>query len=458
MATDNAATPVVDDEWDVKPPPKKAGGDDEWSVTPPNAAPDPKTGHGMENYALQQSHSLFTPNQWVGTDAHGQPIYNKPPNVIDKAADEHTANQVRLGAAENRASQSPTPVTSAAMGILPVLGIGASVAEKGLGPTLSAIAKPVAKTVVGAAGGAAAGGYGGRQIGGMFGKEGAETGGRIGSTLGGLAGGFFGGMNREPAPPPEVFPVSEGPGPYTGPSSVPKPEAVGPKIFQPGTGGAGPQGRVGNEGSAARFTNESAYNLARKGSREAIMTLGRRGIEPPPNSRYIMGDVDTDRVVYNPREVTRFDPTGEALRNMEAPEKGGRSRIIAPDTGVQGTKVPVGPQRFPGGEEKRFTPGTSPTGVERRTQAMQDYQNAIDTTPPGQLTPGEKLAQDTKIAQAGKPSGIEEGDARRFIAQDSELYARFRKLDAAANAGDRAAQKERDSMLVQAMNDLKKIQ
>jgi hypothetical protein len=242
------------------------------------------------------------------------------------------------------------------------------------------------------------------------------------------------------------------------PNLPPKSEAVGPKIFQPGTGGAGPQGRVGNEGSAARFTNESAYNLARKGSREAIMTLGRRGIEPPPNSRYIMGDVDTDRVVYNPREITRFGPTGEALRNMEAPEKGGRSRIIAPDTGVQGTKVPVGPQRFPGGEEKRFTPGTSPTGVERRTQAMQDYQNAIDTTPPGTPTPGEKLAQDTRIAQAGKPSGIEEGDARRFIAQDSELYARFRKLDAAANAGDRAAQKERDSMLVQAMNDLKKIQ
>src|ERR1700675_2536946 len=124
MATDDTTTAVADDEWEVKPPPKQAGGNGEWSVSPPAApaAPNPKTGAGMEGYALQQAHSMFTPNQVTGQTSHGQPIYDKPPNPIDKAADTHLANQVHLGAAENRAMQSPTPFTSAASAIIPTSG------------------------------------------------------------------------------------------------------------------------------------------------------------------------------------------------------------------------------------------------------------------------------------------------------------------------------------------------
>src|SRR5271154_2485762 len=182
------------------------------------AAPDLRTGQGMDTYGMNQAHSMFTPNQVTGQDAHGQPTYDKPPNIIDQASDEHIARQVRIGAAENREMHSPTPVTNAAMVLMPASGIGESIATRGLGPTLSAVAKPVARTVVGAAGGSAAGGYGGRELGKIVGQP--EAGAQIGATVGGLAGGFFGGMKGEP---PEVFPVSKSPGPYRGPSSVPTP-------------------------------------------------------------------------------------------------------------------------------------------------------------------------------------------------------------------------------------------
>src|SRR5271167_3898943 len=84
------------------------------------AAPDPRTGQGMDTYGMNQAHSMFTPNQVTGQDAQGHPTYNKPPNVIDKAADESSARQVRLGAAENRASHSPTPFTNASSLFAPV--------------------------------------------------------------------------------------------------------------------------------------------------------------------------------------------------------------------------------------------------------------------------------------------------------------------------------------------------
>src|SRR5271154_5541025 len=179
------------------------------------AAPDLRTGQGMDTYGMNQAHSMFTPNQVTGTDAHGQPTYDKPPNIIDKASDEHIARQVRLGAAENRAMHSPTPVTNASMALMPASGIGASVAERGLGPTLKAVAKPVSRTIIGAGVGAYGGGHVGKYIAG-------DTGEGIGKVVGGLAGGI-GAMGGEPVPEPEVFPVSKSPGPYRGPSSVPTP-------------------------------------------------------------------------------------------------------------------------------------------------------------------------------------------------------------------------------------------
>ena len=301
------------------------------------------------------------------------------------------------------------------LALLPVGG-GAEIAEKGFAKA----AGPLIRGVSGAVAGSAAGGYGGRQIGTMIGgKGGGETGARVGATLGGLGGGLYGGLGfNEPTPEPEVFPVAKAPGPYRGPSSVPKPidpmapklpasvaegpaypspkqwevsrqapidqtlashptlgptapaptEAAGPSLFESGAGVREPA-RVGNEGSAARWTNERAYELARQGNREALMTLERRGIQPPPNTRYVMGSPDFGRVTYNPREVTTFEPSGEPIRNMETPERGARARIITPQRGIQGTPVPIpetGTTQTGEGESaleqaRRGAPGESPT-------------------------------------------------------------------------------------------------
>jgi hypothetical protein len=391
MATDNG-TPAVDDEWEVKPPPKKAGGSDEWTTSAPGVEAQQAAALGPSTMAASRAQTMapLTPDQGgnlPGTLGHAVYAGYREP-------------------AEDPEAQVEASKIGGYMGMAGGVGGGARmIAEKGL----RAAAGPIIRGVSGAVAGTAAGGYGGRQIGGMFSPKAAERGGHIGATLGGLAGGIYGGMQPEPVPEPEFSDVSKSSGPYRGPSSVPTPIAPepplgspenpglmskiptgrnsmpkiapvlgspenpgltspiptgrgsmrldpsiapgprvpkgglpvpeGPKLFN-GGGGAREPGRVGNEGSAARFTNQSAYDKAKQGSREAIMTLGRRGIEPPPNSRYIMGDVDTDRVVYNPREVTKFGPTGEPIRNMQAPEKGSRSVIAAPG-GVQGTPVPV---------------------------------------------------------------------------------------------------------------------
>lgn len=94
--------------------------------------------------------------------------------------------------------------------------------------------------------------------------------------------------------------------------------------------------------------------------------------------------------------------------------------------------------------QPRVAQGVSPTGVERRTQARQDYQAAIESTPPGQPTPGEKLSQEIRAARAGAPAGITEGEALQRIMLDPERYAKYQEAD----------QKGRDRMLVQAKNEM----
>ena len=326
---------------------------------PPAAAPNPKTGEGMEAYGLNQAHSMFTPNQWAGQDAHGQAIYNKPPNVIDKAADEMGQRQERLGAAENRSEHSIHPLTNASMALAPVSGIGESVASKGLGPTLSAVAKPIARTVVGAAGGAAAGGYGGRQIGGMFGKGGAETGGRIGSTLGGLGGGIFGGMRGEPVEPAPFSSVAESSGPYRGPSSVQSPFEVptssstvpepriapGPALPKGGLPAAGPTtfqgGGVGGETVA-------------KPSRTMILTPGEARSEAQ------MQQLATRRASERGMQFAGGMVPREGRGVPRTPT------VVGPVEEYGGPRQPTTIQPEPGENRRVAAPGPPPSGVERR--------------------------------------------------------------------------------------------
>lgn len=93
---------------------------------------------------------------------------------------------------------------------------------------------------------------------------------------------------------------------------------------------------TGSEGRAATWTNEAVQRLASQGNREAISQSIRRGMELPPGARYVMGDPDFSRAVYNPREVTQFTPEGTPIRNVENPTTSTpRSKIQVPEAAAQ---------------------------------------------------------------------------------------------------------------------------
>ena len=77
--------------------------------------------------------------------------------------------------------------------------------------------------------------------------------------------------------------------------------------------------RVGSEGRPATWRNQRVEELARRGNRQAIAQTALRGEELPPNARYVMGDPDFPRAVYNPRETTRFNPEGVPIRDAANP-------------------------------------------------------------------------------------------------------------------------------------------
>ena len=123
---------------------------------------------------------------------------------------------------------------------------------------------------------------------------------------------------------PPIGPVGPAPTRIGGKVEVPGITApIGPtakaaptKIISPTEGEAV---RTGNEGRPATWTNEYILQEAAKGNREAIRQGVLRGLTLPENVRYVMGDPDTARAVLNPREVTRFTPEGEPIRDKSNP-------------------------------------------------------------------------------------------------------------------------------------------
>lgn len=123
-----------------------------------------------------------------------------------------------------------------------------------------------------------------------------------------------------PAPPELGSP--ENPGFYAKlPTRMPKPSAsagpLTPTIIRPST--TGEPLFSGSEGRAATWTNQDVQRLAAQGNREAIQQAVRRGMQLPANSRYVMGDPDFSRTIYNPRESTTFTPEGTPIRNRNNP-------------------------------------------------------------------------------------------------------------------------------------------
>jgi hypothetical protein len=90
-------------------------------------------------------------------------------------------------------------------------------------------------------------------------------------------------------------------------------KAAKPMITVPGET-TGPRS-VGSEGRPATWTNERVMQLAREGNREAIQQAVRRGMELPPNARYVAGDADFSSGAYNPRSVTVFSPDGTPIKS-----------------------------------------------------------------------------------------------------------------------------------------------
>jgi hypothetical protein len=89
-----------------------------------------------------------------------------------------------------------------------------------------------------------------------------------------------------------------------------------PKIVNPLEGEAV---REGNEGRGATWTNEEVIKGMKEGDRAAIRQGIVRRLPMPENVRYVMGDPDYERAVLNPREVTRFTPEGEPIRDKSNP-------------------------------------------------------------------------------------------------------------------------------------------
>lgn len=97
-------------------------------------------------------------------------------------------------------------------------------------------------------------------------------------------------------------------------------------------------GMSGNEGRAATWDNKRVMELAKQGNREAIQQATRRGLKLPENARYVMGDQDMSRTVYNPRESTQLEGEG-GIRNMSKSAPTSKARIVS-SVGPGGPSTP----------------------------------------------------------------------------------------------------------------------
>lgn len=183
---------------------------------------------------------------------------------------------------------------------------------------------------------------------------------------------------------------------------------------------------TGNEGRAATWTNEAVMRLASQGNREAISQAVRRGLELPPGARYVMGDPDFSRAIYNPREVTQFTPEGQPIRNVENPtQQAPRERIQVPPNPPEAREV----TNAATGEV------TSPFASQRRT-----LERGV-VTPYDLPSEGEVLSEQIRQSRGSvlnRPK-ISEGEALNQIMRDPDAYAKYKLAD----------KKTRDAMLVQ---------
>ena len=174
---------------------------------------------------------------------------------------------------------------------------------------------------------------------------------------------------EEPAPFSGVAAPTQTPVQYRGAAVTPAQEfaarqaeakaaepAPSGRIAAPGSEVARTPIRTGNEGRPATWTNEKVLSEAAKGNREAIAQASRRGLQLPPNTRYVMGDPDLFRASYNPREVTRFVPEGTPIRNLAPPEKSTGATLVVPPSAASKIGKGTGAVNLAAGEAPRVNP------------------------------------------------------------------------------------------------------
>jgi hypothetical protein len=154
--------------------------------------------------------------------------------------------------------------------------------------------------------------------------------------------------------------------------------------------------RTGSEGRPATWRGERVEALAKKGIRPAITQQIVRGEELPENVRYVMGDPDFPRAVYNPREVTRFTPEGEPIRNKANPlTEGQPSTIPTIARTPRGTIPNIGEATPAPAPAPTAIPETPPLAAQPPTEAAPEAASpaAPETKPLGPVVAKDRTAR-----------------------------------------------------------------
>jgi hypothetical protein len=191
----------------------------------------------------------------------------------------------------------------------------------------------------------------------------------------------------------QFVPVSESPNPQPE-----EPNAVGGRIIEPTTGKIDRGPNVESEGRPATWSDEAVLDLAAKGNRAAISQVGVRQLAKKfagdprlENIRYVMGDMDYRNLVTSPREVTKFSPVGEPIRQTVARPVGESAPYYDPFS-IEGpfpeqeapptAGTPIEPSRAIGGQigqpegvneplpSTTFKGGINPKGIEASTRPI----------------------------------------------------------------------------------------
>lgn len=312
----------------------------------------------MEQRALQQSHQTFTGTGDEGNyDERGHKISGPsgtPLTLMERAAQRQSDRETQLGAAENRASNSPMPLTNASA-LYAVPALGARAAEQGIA---RGIVAPVARTVAGGIGGAAGGRYGGRAVGSIFGEP--ETGEKIGAGLGAVAGTYLGArgipvpsraslMERIFASQPATAATAEiGEGAAARTATGPLTRAPEPRPLFPGENPA-------NMASVPREQLPSLAQQGKPGAVEQLQQLGERPVITPrgageyPGTRLqgtlserlrsggenVFGDKPPETEDFMERVRRRAPGENPAIKSIRRKMGGDTSRMAAEDEAIR---------------------------------------------------------------------------------------------------------------------------